>query len=38
MTQRGYSIQTIPCSNPHMLIGHTTLTLQPPREITFPTV
>ena len=38
MTQRGYSIQTIRCSNLHMLIGHTTLTPQLPREITFPMV
>ena len=36
--QRGYSIQTIRWSNPHMVIGHTTLTPQQPREITFPMV
>ena len=36
MMQHGHSIQTIRCSNLHMLIGHTTLTLQLPRAITFP--
>jgi uncharacterized integral membrane protein len=36
--QHGHSIQTIRCSNLHMLIGLTTLTPQPPHEITFPAV
>jgi hypothetical protein len=38
MTQRGCSIQMTRCSSLHVLIGHTTLTSQLPRDITFPTV